>query len=264
MINAVRTLLLNRPAASVFDPTLAGEEYVAGDFMPRKLPADLDRAHRYLLGFKPDRLYANYRMRQIMELLHSTELEEFVYTLDNRVTYLPFTDTDMFNDTFGIVVEQYDGMGDAQLTVHGTPEADDGLGTTTQSWRLYVNGDTATIDRLTAPLKTVTQTFTVTGGLSSYVSLPNSSLRCRFPGMATTGTGWIVTAKARPQVDLTARLNNFIAAIDTTSHSTIFADTTEPVATLRAVYNDHPLFAYKASAALLAMALFMHQLPQDV
>lgn len=85
MINHARTLLLNDKAL----PDELGEEFVP-EFAPLYLPRSLDRVHKILFGKQPIRQELNYKLRCIMQLLHATELAEFVLQLDPRVTYLPF------------------------------------------------------------------------------------------------------------------------------------------------------------------------------
>jgi len=99
MINHIRTLLMNRGGDHGYGYDYPGEEFVLPTFRAKAVPAFLNGALRLLLGTNPDRLFLNYRMRQIMSLLHSTELNEFIYLPDSRVTYWPMAD-DNFMDTF--------------------------------------------------------------------------------------------------------------------------------------------------------------------
>jgi hypothetical protein len=82
MINHVRTLLQNTvPAQS--------DEYVPEDFVPMEAPEAVQKVKRILWGRTPA---YQFRIRQLMQLLHSTELEEHVLAKDPRVTYIPFVD----------------------------------------------------------------------------------------------------------------------------------------------------------------------------
>jgi hypothetical protein len=85
MINHVRTLLANAPAN-----TADGWEYVPADFTPRQLSSTISRIRRFVFGLQPTPTALNYRLRQVMQLLHATELETYVLAKDPRVTYLPF------------------------------------------------------------------------------------------------------------------------------------------------------------------------------
>lgn len=80
MINHVRTLLQNQPPGT-------GDEYVPADFVTSAVPAVVAKVKRVLWGRTPAHQTC---IRQLMQILHSTELEEHVLAKDPRVTYLPF------------------------------------------------------------------------------------------------------------------------------------------------------------------------------
>lgn len=84
MINHVRTLLHNVAAHD------ASDEYIDPDFVPvTKLPQAVDAVYHALIAHHED---ANLVVRQLLQMLHATELEEHVLVYDPRVTYLPFDD----------------------------------------------------------------------------------------------------------------------------------------------------------------------------
>ena len=76
MVNHFRTVLLNQ---------LESEEYVSSDFKPIEIPEEC--LETYNTMFSEDK---ELTLKRLLYLLHATELEEFVYELDSRVTYLPF------------------------------------------------------------------------------------------------------------------------------------------------------------------------------
>lgn len=86
MINHARTLLMNVAGAPGFNGEL-GEEIVPPDFIPAALPGSINTLRRTLFGADPDRVMLNYRARQLMQVLHSTPLVEYVTSLDSRITY---------------------------------------------------------------------------------------------------------------------------------------------------------------------------------
>jgi hypothetical protein len=81
MINHARTLLQNMPASWPSD------EYVPEDFVPCAPPEIVQRLRTALWGRTPCHQGI---LRQCMQVLHATELEEHVLAMDPRVTYLPF------------------------------------------------------------------------------------------------------------------------------------------------------------------------------
>jgi hypothetical protein len=80
MINHVLTLLRNRSASFTDD------EFVPPEFVPCEVPPVVVKIHNLMVAKSP------YRLRQIMQVLHATELEKYVLAKDPRVTYLPFDD----------------------------------------------------------------------------------------------------------------------------------------------------------------------------
>ena len=80
MINHVRTLILNE---------CAGKEFVPAEFVPMPdTPAAKCIRERLFTGLSPEQ--KDGRMHQIMQLLHTPELEGYVLEPDPRITYLPF------------------------------------------------------------------------------------------------------------------------------------------------------------------------------
>lgn len=116
MINHVRTLLRNQDGQG--PPTADAEEFTPPDYTRVLLPPYLNTLRTVLFGGDPDAAMLNYRLRQYMELLHSTELAEFVYSVDTRVTYLPFAATSDFDPNVNVTALG----GDATLYLTGTLE----------------------------------------------------------------------------------------------------------------------------------------------
>lgn len=263
MINAIRTLLMNRTVDGK-PADFPGEEFIDPQFQPKRWPAWLSLAMRFFTGSDPDRLYLNYRMRQLMELLHSTELSQNIYLLDARVTYWPFTDIRFFEQVFGQQVEQI--AGDARsLTINGTHDADEGVGRTTAQWQVTVlNSSRIQVDRLTPPvLYNNVIDYGQNNGLSDYVSLPGSRLNFKFPTAGASGCTWTITSRARPEQDLSQRLVRTLAMLDPTPIATALPAGQEPYLTLWNAWHNHSLFPYQASGAVLLLALYMNTLPQE-
>jgi hypothetical protein len=88
MINHARTLLLNHPRSRTHYSDY-GYEYIPPAFKPVGLTPALTIIRRLLFGSSPDNYFLNFRVNELMSYLHATELAEYVYRLDNRVTYWP-------------------------------------------------------------------------------------------------------------------------------------------------------------------------------
>ena len=91
MINHARTLLMNiHPLrANYADDGYTGYEYVPAEFVPVQLPPAAAAVRRALFGANPDGLFCGLRAHELLSYIHETELAEYVYKLDPRVTYWP-------------------------------------------------------------------------------------------------------------------------------------------------------------------------------
>lgn len=261
MINHVRTLLMNRGRdGHAFD--FPGEEFVPAEFVPRRLPVYLRSAHRALFGTNPDRLYLNYRLRQLMSMLHATELEEHVLAFDSRVTYLPLTRDDMFRSAFEPVITSISG--NRELTVEGTHTADEGAGRCYHAWRVTATApDQLVIVRQTPPPATFSDVYTIANGLSNRIQLPGSPLYFRFKEPLVEAS-WLVSSNARPERTLDVTLTNLKNVLTLDGLAQLFPPlAAEPIRTYYQVWNNHPLTIYRFSALLLAMVTKMDTLPQE-
>jgi len=261
VINHIRTLLMNRTRDG-FPRDYPGEEYIEREFVPKKLNLPLRLAYQTLFGGDPDRLFLNYRMQQLMTLLHSTELEEFVLAKDSRVTYLPF-DEEMFDQTFKIEVKQIVGSGD-DLFIAGTHEANEGAGQIEQLWDVLVTADDQVrVDKRRPPLGSLDHEVSFDAQLSTPVELTGTGLRVQLRP-AAIGTRWTIKSVARPQTDLGPLMVELENSFGERGVQEVFRPLApEPIATWGRIWFQHHLSAYRYSALLLALAERIEQMPQD-
>lgn len=292
MINCARTLLMN-----VAGPSLAydapGEEFIPPTYMPKRLPTAIESVRRVVFGSSPDRLYLNYRLRELMTLLHTTELEEFVLELDPRVTYWPVLEAGEFvTNVFGRTVTQ---LRDAPAPLYFVGEhlPDHRLGRVDQQWRVELNAaGAAIVRRQTTPLAADIYEYTTSDGLSSEVPLTGSGLRVRFREAAfaegggdywggawdedywpegywadnaqdaVTGAVWLVRSVVRPTLDLGQIAQTLRTSIGEPNLLAIFgASPAEPYKTFRNLWHDHPQLAYQLGGLLLGIIYRTNELP---
>ena len=160
MINHARTLLLNIPAnrTQMQDP---GYEYIPDTFQPVVLPSSIQLLRRALFGAKPDNYFLNIRARELLGYIHETELAEYIYALDPRVTYWPPTAANFF-DTAKARVTIVQTRGEPRrLNFGGTFLANAATGTTTQTYDIALT-DVADTLFVTTQLTTMTSAPLVT------------------------------------------------------------------------------------------------------
>ena len=135
MINHARTVLLNtRPQKTQRQD--AGYEYMPETFRPLALPPALATIHKVLFGTKPDMYFLNLRARELLSYIHQTELAEYAYKLDPRVTYATPTDAPFFeNAKPTITIVQTAGL-PLPLSWGGTFSASDATGITTKQFEI--------------------------------------------------------------------------------------------------------------------------------
>lgn len=147
MINHARTLLLNQARRNTHYSDI-GHEYVPANFKPVALPATLNMVRQLLFGSAPDNYFLNYRCRELLAYIHTTELAEYIYKLDPRVTYWPETSKPFFEPTSKrVTITQTYGLPQT-FTVIGNLQSFNSLGRAYQQYTLDLyktiaqNGDT--------------------------------------------------------------------------------------------------------------------------
>lgn len=254
MINHARTLLLNVSAGTAGDLEL-GSEYIPASFMPLSLPGQIEQVRRILFGATPDMAMRNYRARQLLTLLHNTDLEQMLLDLDPRITYdfsdNPFSDRNLYTP----IVEQLVG-GSKQLAYVGEPIIPDSRGIMRMQWLVTIESGSTVETRLLTPLQSAISAYTITGGISDLVPLVGSLSSVRFQTPAT-GDVWRVTVLSRPQADL-GQLLASLRQLGPEVISYLFATTlpigkTEPYITLRNLWDDHHELGMQLGALVTAM-----------
>ncbi len=250
MINRVRTLLMNRGREGN-DLRLPGEEYIPAEFVRRQQPAWLRRIYTRLFGATPDRLFINYRMRQLMQMIHATPLAEFVSVDSTDITYLPFRDE--LNGT--LFQQTITPTGVAYL--HGGHVADEAAGQTGYAWTVrLIAEDTVRVTTLTPVEAYVDVPVTFSGGLSNVIPLIPKRLTTSF-NTAAVGFSYRVESVVRPTTDLTAVLTSAFNGAEGLDTLNLFNPT---IAAEQTMYHDiwtkHTQFVMRYAAVCLAIANF--------
>ncbi len=258
MINHVRTLLLNRGREG-HGLDEYGEEYIPTSFVPRKLNQALSLAHSALFGGSPDRLFLNYRMRQLMQLMHASPMESDILHKDSRVTYLPFKD-DLFEAAFRVELNQLAGPSTI-VHVSGMHDANMSAGIVEQLWDVEVTGlNEVTVNKRRKPLQTATYAWFD----DNPIPLAGSNLSIHLH-TATVGYRAQVRSRARPAMDISEVLAGLSTAFGERGLQEVFPPLApEPVATWYRIWNESHLSAMRFTALLLAMAERIDQMPQEV
>lgn len=231
MVNELRTLLLNRPALPADYVSVIGEEFVSKTFRPIQLPAELNIVWSILFGVRPDRVGLNRRIYEILKAIHSTDLEEYVYRLDPRVTYLPFRPHFFVKKKFPTI--KTTATAGNNIFIYGDFQQAPGLDVAYFQWSVSViDSNSVRVTTTTIDGNFTTNdliNYTVTNGLSNKIGLPGSLLQFAFS--AQPGSSWIVEAllpSSRRLVDIIDDLDkalNISLFINGSRHSQDVLDT---------------------------------------
>jgi hypothetical protein len=251
MINHARNLLLNT-AHTAFNNRVILEEIIDSNYRAKRLPSHLQSIRRAIFGESPDRTMLNYRARQLLSLVHSCELEQFVLEFDPRITYEFGNDTLLDPNAFDIYVDQYQGSRN-DIGFIGGPWSPDKHGQMFFHWDVqFVGGDTTI--RLLQPYIETEFTPSFTAGLSNTMALPNSPL---YVVHHNTPAKWAIQYIAKPTKDL----GELLVEIESLGAPTLFKlfgvgtelQNTEPMKTYYNLWRNHYALPYRLGAAVMAL-----------
>lgn len=266
MINHARTLLLNLSGSDAH--SVVGSEYVPEDFVAKTLSPELASVRRTIFGSDPDQVFMNYRVRQCLVMLHSTELDEYVRQLDNRITYDTTFKHDMVTTTaFRRSIRRVRG---AKFKSHlaGDLEANEAKGRCVYRWRIrVVDADTVNVARRAHEVGDEELAVTVSGGLSSPIPLHGSSLTARLSVPAADDSlaaiidnVYAVEGTVRPTstlVDVAAQLRTSLS--EPVSRALFGVKPAEPFKTFRNLWYDNPALPYSLGGLLMALIYRTHE-----
>jgi hypothetical protein len=230
------------------------EEAIPDSYGSLNLPTYIDRLRLLLFGVDPDRSMLNYRIKQYMSLIHSTELEQYVYDLDPRVTYNTSVDLSLLDEnTFTPVVSQLSGDA-ATLSILGSASSPDIDGRAKYEFDVDIlTSATVKVNRKTPKADIEILDYALSGGLTNIMDLHGSGYQFRM-NTDSTDVSWRVSGHLRPQKDM-GRIAEDLTRLGEPNFLQLFGlKDVEPYNTFKALWNDHPELPYKLGALLLAIA----------
>lgn len=295
MLNHLRTLLLNEDGSAGLPEGVFAEEHVPAEYRPVLENSAIRKVRNTLFGTRADRSAKNYRLRQIMPLLHSRELEEYVLALDPRISYWPPRDTSTYSEQFKVQITQTRSADVANLsgpfdlvtiwfaipgpltgtaaevstsfvpaTIYaGTVPTMEGQEAAYRRWFVANNNDVVSIYRRipehdTDPYQETTCVFTA--GLSQPIQLPGSNVAIRMREDAT-GAAWSITSTLRPALTLAELLPRFEATIDEGTLTTLVGvRPVEPYLTFANLWRHGRFMPLRIGGLLMATGYRMHEL----
>ena len=193
MINHARTLLLNK-SANNYQPDTLGEEYVPAGYSALTAPDCVQTPYRIIFGTNPDKVFLNYRLHELLNLIHNTELNEFLYKFDSRVTYWPRLAKPFFSGGIRGVLSKVGGYDLSRLAIVGAVTANNILGMAMHEYVIkvtYENNEEHALVTEVAKNETVSVPISWVagfnnGGPSNLISLPGTDLLIQFSSVVPT------------------------------------------------------------------------------
>lgn len=245
MLNHARTLLMNVDGSTAVWQDIA-EELIDPAYRALDLPTAIDRARAVLFGTNPDRVMLNYRVRQLLAVVHASPLAEYVTALDPRITY-DFADTSLVASA--ALAPQVSKVASAgELTLYGDTLPPDVTGQMYRSLDVLTPSDGQVRVIEAQPWSSVTSAFAA----STRVSLGTTGLTFRLSSTAT-GQRWVVETWSRPTRDL-GTLVDLLGRIGEPNLLAIFGTgKTEPYRTFRDVFHNGREMPLRLAAIVLAI-----------
>jgi hypothetical protein len=256
MINHARTLFLNLSgrAGHRDEP---GFEYTPPEYVPVVLPSYIQTARRMIFGAAPDHYFMAFRARELLANIHETELAQFVYALDSRVTYWPEPGRPFYAPEKQVRAAQVTGLATPLPHFSGDLFADNSRGRSVREFSLRVTTEdgpwAARLSAKDAPNLVTITPLTFAGDLSQRIALGGTGLSFQVQRPTTT-TNWEIYTRVKPGAAV-ATLLPILDMLGEPLFLELFGvdDSVQPYATFKNLWNDHPNPIYRLNGLVLAM-----------
>ena len=291
MINHARTLLLNQARDQTHYSDL-GYEYISPNFRPVNLPPALKLIRGILFGNKPDNYFRNFRCRELLSYIHSSEFDEYIYRLDSRVTYWPEIGNSYFEAAGRrIFITQTRGqprslnisgnlnavLANGAATGQYTVELKKTWNDETAPWRFSVRPAGATTaaaqveitNTLSPPVLKIPGTdlkIRAATNLTAATTAPTTSTNNKViivenyqPTVAAEPTDsnvvatWLIETKASPPLFITSGITALEKIGEPVAIDLFGVVDVEPYNTFKNLWEDHPITAYRLAGFILAL-----------
>jgi len=259
MINHARTLLLNIFAQSAHLQD-AGYEYISPTFRPIKLPNTLTTIRRVLFGPQPDQRFLNLRARELLTYIHETELAQYVYDLDARVTYWPEPQKNTFDYRPALRISQVKGPA-RRIATSGEFIAANGRAR--QQFSLSLTGTPGAhvleLTNATLPGSGVVVSFSDIKNAPT-IAVPETQIKLRLDSLVDGSGGdvgepslWTIAIDANPAPVITTLLPTLELLGEPVFLDLFGVAATAPYDTFKNIWFDHPLPTYRLAGFVLAV-----------
>ncbi len=263
MFNEARTLLVNLPGSGTVFSDIPADELIPADYQVVEFPSYLQSIRSRIFGSSPDRAMLNYRVAQLLAMINSTELQQYVLELDPRLTYgnqFLVSDPAFRPTVYQSNGEEYPSTG--QVSLQGVEVAPDSTGLCRYDYQ--VTADTGVPQEVTVTTLTPStviaprsEEVTVTSDMSNSFELPGSGYSITFYGLSggriTDNATWRVSGFKRPTSNL-ATTEATLRSVGEPALLQLFGPSpVEPFLTFKNCWDSHPDFSYRLGGIILAL-----------
>lgn len=279
MVNHIRTLLLNENGSNNPGYLFPLEEYVDKAFTASKVPFVCQKVLDILFGKNPDRAYKNWRLYQLSRLAEATDLLQYWFKFDKRVTHfdepayedsseygkitisksstgsiikVTSTNEGFIPDVVLATSNQTSDLSDIGIVLTGKLSADDINGRCLSSWKVNLTGgSTLETTNLTNKSTGSVYSLSYTNALSQPVLLNGTNVSVSF--RPTTSEAWAFDFVAKPSEDIGIVLANLDTLPDS-EVSELFSGDYEEYKTFLNYWNKSTDLADRLTAIALCVA----------
>jgi len=255
MINHLRTLLLNESGEAALGESVPAEEFVPPEFRPVRLTRELAEVRNVLFGVAPDRAMLDYRLRQLMALLHASPLSDYITAKDPRITYWPFRDNDLFvNSVYGTTITQLAGDR-TNFYLQGDPRQLTDSERLLRRWRVtVVDSDTVEVSAMHYPYSIEEFEYASVDGISA-PALPLIGSNLSFLFQTNIGAIWLIESLFRPHKGIADIIRELDTTITASIGNALFGvRPVEPYTTFSNLWHTSKQGVYRLCGVLLALA----------
>ena len=248
MINHARTLLLNKDGNARPGSDFYLEEFVDQSFRALSYSTALNTIREMLVGNASDDGYLNFRLRQYMTLLDSTEFRSYATALDPRITYSGQSPAVVRTSN---TVTPLSGLAIAEIVFAG--EVMPIPAQVYYKWRVTALTPYVVRTLFESTGQTVDTIVTISEGITSAIAMagqPAFNIRIQEAISLPVGAEWRVTSFVEPADDVASVVQD-IKASNLQYLGYIFP-AVEPYKTFKELWVKQELLAYQLSGLLLA------------
>lgn len=215
MINHVRTILAGQNTNTSSVGIYPGYEYAPPNYYPPVIDKSLESLHGFIFGDnRADTAYQNFRLRQVVTLIHSLpELKPYITLLDSRITYELGRDDFFKQAAAGPTITLLSGSGSLYLADYTGNTVSLQLKKQWQIAAIASNKATVTYYALSGAAQTKTFDLTIgANNVSNPISLPESEVSVAID--YNIGTIWnleILFFPALTLKDIIAKVDSYVS-----------------------------------------------------